>query len=245
MSQITTLTAADETFNVYVARPKGEPIGGLILIHEIWGLVGHIRDVAERYAALGWLVAAPDILSRGGIEPEVGLGLYAKMTSRDEEVRIGAQPLLRAALAATRAPEYATWAISALRATADWLEAEPGVGDRLVVTGFCFGGTYAFELAASDDRIRAAAPFYGRAPEPERIAKIACPVLAIYGFHDPALVDALPDVRRTMTDAGVDFKDVVYPDAAHAFFNDTGPQYRPVDAADAWERVTAFLHEHV
>ena len=66
MSEIITLNASEESFDVYVARPKGDPIGGLVLIHEIWGLVGHIRDVANRYAAEGWLVAAPDILSRGG-----------------------------------------------------------------------------------------------------------------------------------------------------------------------------------
>ena len=107
--------------------------------------------------------------------------------------------------------------------------------------GFCFGGTYSFALAASDDRVRAAVPFYGTAPAPDRIAEIACPVLAIYGAHDPALIDALPGVRATMAAAGVDFTDHVYPDAAHAFFNDTGSRYRADDAADAWTRTLAFL----
>lgn len=245
MSEIITLNASEESFDVYVARPKGDPIGGLVLIHEIWGLVGHIRDVANRYAAEGWLVAAPDILSRGGIEPEVGLALYAKMNSRDEEVRIAAQPRLRDALTQAQAPEYAAWAVQALRSTTDWLQSQPGVDDRLVVTGFCFGGTYAFALAASDDRIRAAAPFYGRAPEPEHMQRISCPILAIYGQHDPNLIDSLPEVREAMAAAGVDFEDVVYPEAAHAFFNDTGLKYRADDAADAWARVTRFLREHV
>ncbi|MFV0319848.1 MAG: dienelactone hydrolase family protein [Microbacterium sp.] len=244
MTDTASLEASGESFDVYIARPEGDPIGGLILVHEVWGLVDHIRDVADRYAALGWLVAAPDILSRGGIEPAVGAELFAEMNSPDEEVRVAAQPRLRDALTVTLAPEYAGWAVGALRATGDWLTAE-GVGDRLVVTGFCFGGTYAFLLATADDRIRAAAPFYGRAPEAPQIARITCPVLAFYGQHDPSLIDALPQVKAEMAAADVDFEAVVYADAAHAFFNDTGPRYRAADAADAWDRVTTFLRAHV
>ena len=56
----------------YVAVPVGVPRGGLVLIHEIWGLVEHITDVADRFAAEGYLVVAPDILSNAGVSPEVG-----------------------------------------------------------------------------------------------------------------------------------------------------------------------------
>ena len=132
----------------------------------------------------------------------------------------------------------------ALRATLDWLEAA-GAGARLAVTGFCFGGTYAFALAAADDRVRAVVPFYGTAPGADDIARIQAPVLAIYGEQDPALIDALPTVTAAMADAGVDFESVVYPGAAHAFFNDTGLRYDADAAADAWRRATAFLAERV
>lgn len=231
---------------VYRSEPNREPSRGtVIVIHEIWGLVDHIRDIADRFAALGWLAAAPDILSHGGIEPAVGIELFEAFSHPDEDVRVAAQPRLRDALTQARAPEYADWAVTALRQTTDWLGQQPGVDDRLAVTGFCFGGTYTFLLAASDDRIRAAAPFYGRAPGAERMAGIGCPIMAIYGQQDPPIIDTLPEVREQLATAGIDFDAVVYPDAAHAFFNDTGPNYREDDAADAWNRVTEFLRTQV
>lgn len=245
MAETVTLQAADTEFDVYVAHPEGEPRGGLVLIHEIWGLVDHIRDVADRLAAEGWLVAAPDILSHAGVEPALGAEMFATLNSDDEQARSAAQPRMREALATARAPEYAAWATHALRTTVDLLQASAGVGERIGVVGFCFGGTYAFALAAADDRVRAAVPFYGSAPEPERMADIRCPVLALYGQHDPALIDALPAVRAEMAAAGVDFEPVVYPDASHAFFNDRGMRYRADDAADAWARTLRFLHAHV
>ncbi|HET8927370.1 MAG TPA: dienelactone hydrolase family protein [Microbacterium sp.] len=245
MSETIALQAGDTEFDVHLARPAGHPRGGLVLIHEIWGLVDHIRDVADRFAAEGWLVAAPDILSHAGVGPALGADLFAALNSPDEAARTAAQPRLREALATAKAPEYADWATHALRTTVDLLEASPGVGEHIAVAGFCFGGTYAFALAAADDRIRAAVPFYGTAPEAERIPRIACPVLAIYGQHDPALIDALPTVRDEMAAAGIDFEAVVYPDAAHAFFNDRGLRYRAEDAADAWDRVLRFLETHV
>lgn len=245
MSETITLLAGDTEFDVYVARPAGEPRGGVVLIPEIWGLVDQIRDVADRFAAEGWLVAAADILSQAGVEPALGAELFALLNSEDEEARTAAQPRMREALADAKAPEYSAWATRALRTTVDLLEASPGVGAHVAVVGFCFGGTYAFLLAAADDRIRAAVPFYGTAPEPERIADIRCPVLALYGQHDPALIDALPSVRAEMAAAGVDFEAVVYPDASHAFFNDRGRRYRAEDAADAWARTLRFLETHV
>jgi carboxymethylenebutenolidase len=232
-------------FEAYIARPEDEPIGGLIVIHEIWGLVDHIRDVADRFAAQGWLVAAPDILSKAGVAPYLGTELFAAMNDPDEEVRTAAQPRLREALSGMRAPEYAAWATGALRAVVDWLEAQPGVDDRIAVTGFCFGGTYAFALAAADERIRAAVPFYGTAPAPDQIARITAPVLALYGENDPPLIGALPTVRQAMDDADVDFSAVVYPGADHAFFNDTGRRYSAAHSAEAWTRVLEFLDEKV
>jgi carboxymethylenebutenolidase len=237
-----TLTAADgESFEVYIARPFGAPIGALVVIHEIWGLVPHIEQVADRFAGLGYLVAAPDIHSHGGVAPALGSELFAIMNSPDEQSRVAAQPRMREAMSGIRGSEYAQWAVGALRSVVDWLAAQPGVDGRIGVTGFCFGGTYSFLLAASDDRIRAAAPFYGTAPAPERMASIHAPVLALYGQNDPALIDALPAVRAAMAAAGADFEAIVYPGAAHAFFNDTGPRYDADAAADAWQRVQTFL----
>jgi carboxymethylenebutenolidase len=246
MSETMELRAPDGSdFDVYVARPEGVPRAGLVLIHEIWGLVDHIKDVADRFAAQGYLVAAPDVLSHGGVGPALGAELFALMNDPDEAIRVAAQPRMRDAMSEMRSPDYAAWAVGALRALVDWLEAQDGVAGRIGAVGFCFGGTYTYLLAASDDRIRAAVPFYGTAPRPERIPDISASVLALYGQQDPALIDALPDVRERMTEAGVDFETVVYPEAGHAFFNDTGSRYRAGAAADAWQRTLSFLGEQL
>jgi carboxymethylenebutenolidase len=225
----------------YLAAPEGQPKGALVVIHEIWGLVEHITDVADRFAAEGYLVLAPDILSMAGIDPVFGQELHRMMQSPDEATRLEAQPRLRDALSPIRQPEYAGNAVTALRSAVDYLEAQPGLAGSVAVTGFCFGGTFTFALAAADPRVRAAIPFYGTAPDADAIATIGCPVLAIYGSVDESLMTALPQVTEQMSAAGVAFTPKVYEGAQHAFFNNTGANFDAAAAADAWDRSLAFL----
>lgn len=230
----------------YRAEPQVPPRGGLVLIHEIWGLVPHIRDVADRYAREGYLVFAPDLLSDAGITPEVGAELDALRHEPDEQKRLAGQALLREKMAPLNEPAFAVEAVTKLRHVVDALAAEPGIKGRIAVTGFCFGGTYAFALAAADSRVRASIPFYGVAPDAETVARIGCPVLALYGEDDPRVMATLPETRQSMTDAGVAFTEKIYPGARHAFFNDTNPSsYDEVAAADAWARSLAFLATHL
>ncbi|MCL2516896.1 MAG: dienelactone hydrolase family protein [Microbacteriaceae bacterium] len=246
MSELKGNSIEFDGFTGYVSRPAGDAAvkGGLVVIHEIWGLVDHIKDVADRFAAEGYVVVAPDILSHGGITPEVGDELQRLRESADEEERTRLQPLMREKMAPVHEPAYASWAVSALKQVVDWLAVQPGVDGHLAVTGFCFGGTYSFALAAADDRIRAAAPFYGAPPQETDFQGFACPVRALYGEQDARLIDGLPEVEKRMSDAGVDFEATVYPDAGHAFFNDTNSHaYVPEVAGAAWQKVTGFFAE--
>jgi carboxymethylenebutenolidase len=226
----------------YRAEPVGETRGALIVIHEIWGLVDHIKTVADRYAAEGYLVIAPDILSHGGVTPQVGAELVRLMFSGTEEERAAAQPVMRERMAPVNQPEYAAWAVASLKKVVDYIEQQPGVDGRIGVLGFCFGGSYSFALAAADSRIRGAVPFYGTPPETADLAHLDCPVLALYGESDERLMASLPDVTERMREAGVQFVSHVYEGAGHAFFNDTNKvMYRPEVAADAWDRSIEFL----
>jgi len=231
---------------VYRAEPTGEVRGGLVLIHEIWGLVDHITAVADRFAGEGYLVLAPDLLSDAGITPEIGAELLRLIQSADEAERTAAQPRLRDALAPTRSPEFGEQAVTRLVRLVDQLAAEPGVDGRLGVLGFCFGGSYSFALAVDDQRIRAAVPFYGTPPDVARVGSIRCPVLAFYGDADTRLMESLPQVIAAMTAAGVDFDATVYPGVGHAFFNDSNAGTYDAEAAqDTWDRTRAFLDEHL
>src|ERR1700761_933367 len=111
--------------SAYRAEPVGELRGALVVIHEIWGLVDHIKNVADRYAAEGYLVIAPDILSHGGVTPEVGEELNRLMFQATDEERPTPQPLMRERMAPVNAPEYAAWAVGALKSVVDYLEAQP------------------------------------------------------------------------------------------------------------------------
>jgi len=233
-------------FSAYVVQPTGELKGALIVIHEIWGLVDHIMSIADRYAAEGYLVVAPDVLSAIGIEAQIGEELFAIRNSPDEKVRTEGQPRLRDAFDSLQTPGYSEWVVGALGAVVDYLEAQPGIDGRVAVTGFCFGGSYSFALAAADPRVKAALPFYGSAGAAGDLSAIACPVYAFYGENDPSLIDALPDVSKQMADAGIDFQTKVYPGTGHAFFNDTNPATYDADAsADAWAKANAFLAAHL
>lgn len=233
-----------ETINgveVYRATPAGTPKGALILIHEIWGLVDHIKTVTDRYATAGYLVIAPDLLSVQGITPEVGQDLVAMMTEPDEEKRLANQTALREGMAPARAPGYAEVALDMLTRVVDGLEAEGF--DKIAVLGFCFGGTYSYALAAQDKRIVAAVPFYGTAPQDDKIPGITCPVLAFYGEIDPPIMEDYPRVEAAMAKYNIDWESHVYPGVQHAFFNDTNKlRYNAEATADSWKRSTEFLN---
>jgi carboxymethylenebutenolidase len=233
---------AGDDFDTYVAQPDGEPRGGLVVIHEIWGLADHITDVADRVAAEGYLAMAPDLLSQAGITPQVGAELLRLRTSASPEEQARMQPVMREKMAPMQDPAYGQWAVAALQRTVDHLADSDGVGDRLGVMGFCFGGSYSFALAAADSRIRVAVPFYGSPPDQTTVGNIVGPVLAFYGETDERLMTGLPAVREQMAAAGVDFTAQVYPGVGHAFFNDTNPHtYDAGTAADAWARTLALL----
>jgi carboxymethylenebutenolidase len=165
----------------------------------------------------------------------------------DPEQRSKVQPRLRHITSPLHSPEFADKAIAALRTCFDHLEGVPGLAGRVAVTGFCFGGGYSFALATKEPRLRAAVPFYGSSDfTVEELVRINCPVLAFYGEQDAALVDMLPELKRRMAAAKVDFHAVVYPGTGHAFFNDSTPVRYNADAAgDAWNRTLAFLDRNL
>jgi carboxymethylenebutenolidase len=232
----------EHELSAYRADPEGDPRGAVVVIQEIWGLTAHVKDVADRFAAEGYVALAPDLLAHVGLTPEVGTRIFQLVNSGSEQDRAAAQPQLRAATTPARQPEFAAWAVPALRGVVEALAAEPAVRGRVGVVGFCFGGSYAFALAAADDRVRAAVPFYGSFPEDADPATIACPVLAFYGEQDRRITGQVPELEARMEQAGVDFTARVYHGVGHAFFNDDAPsRYHAEVAADAWQRTLAFL----
>lgn len=245
MGHMLTISNNGTTLDAYVSEPEGQPKGGVIVIHEVWGLVDHTRDVADRFAAEGYLVLAPNLLAGTAMTSDLAAELQVKLF--DPEQRSEVQPKLREAMAPLRAPGFADRTLASLQACFEHLYAMPALAGRVAVSGFCFGGTYSFSLATREPRLRAAVPFYGHADLPvEQLGSITCPVLAFYGEKDAALVDKLPELTDVMDRAGVDFTPVVYPGTGHAFFNDTNTWTYDADAAgDAWTRTLSFLEKNL
>lgn len=236
-----TIGSKDASVPVYRAEPEGACRGGLLLIHEVWGLTDHIRSVADRFADEGYLVSAPNLLSDTDIEqhltPQMAQDLF------NPEKRNAVQPKLRELMTPIQTPEFGAATVAKLQDCFKALFDEPECDGRVAVIGYCFGGTYSFNLAVVEPRLKAAVPYYGHASQSaDELKSIACPVLAFYGENDEALISALPDLKDRMRTAGADFTVQVYSGCGHAFFNDSNPfAYDEAAATDAWQRTLKFL----
>ena len=194
---------------------------GLVVIQEWWGLNDHIKDVARRFAGQGYVALAPD-LYRGTVtvEPDEAMGLMMNLNK---------QQALKDVLGAVA-----------------YLKGE--TTGRIGVVGYCMGGMLTLMTAVSSRDIAAAAPYYGANPDPiDQLASVTAPIMGFFGEHDqgvpPAAAHAL---QAELERHGKWVETHVYPNADHAFFNDTRPQaYNAAAADDAWSRTLAFFAEHL
>lgn len=216
------------TMKAFVAAPQTkEKRPAVIVIQEWWGLTDHIKDIARRYAAEGYVAIAPDLYSRLGHALTTDAGEAGKLmnTLKQED------------------------GLTDLNATVAYLTSVPEVdGARIGVTGFCMGGSYALMLPCVNPAIKAAVPFYGQVPNPDApLQKLSAPVLYLYGEDDGWITKA--DVQRlaaALRKYNKPGEIKTYPGAPHAFFRDNDPSvYRPEAAKDAWRRTKAFFKQHL
>lgn len=230
---------------IYRVCASGQtPHPAIILIHEVWGLTDHIKDVAGRFCEAGFEVIAPDLLAGTDVakhaKPELQRVLFDPVERPKHQVEI------RAMMTPLGAPDFAPTVIDKLQACFSYLKTEPSV-TKIGVVGFCFGGTYSFGLAANQSELAAAVPFYGHGEHwLEDVSKINCPVMAFYGQRDESLNEHIPVIKQALAGAGKDFKYKIYKDAGHAFFNDTNPlTYNKPAADDAWKLTLEFLNQNL
>jgi carboxymethylenebutenolidase len=224
MGQMVDFPSNGSTGGGYLA-PAHEGAGlGVVVVQEWWGLVDHIVDVCDRFAAEGFTALAPD--------------LYHGKTVPNKEPDEAAKALM--ALDLERAARDLSGAV-------DYLQAHDAVrGHGVAIVGFCMGGGLALWLATlRPDAVRAAVPFYGIAPkgaEPNWSAMTAA-VEGHYAEHDDmASPDAVAAFEARLTDLGKEVRIFTYPNTGHAFFNDTRPEVYEEDAArQAWVRTLEFL----
>lgn len=214
----------------HLARPQSrEPRAAVIVVQEAFGLNEHIKDVAGRLADAGWVALAPDLYHRGGPGRTAAYSDLQSAIGMMSELDDGA-------------------IVEDVDAAIAWLHSQPYVrGDRIGITGFCMGGRVSYLAAcALPAEVQAAVPFYGGGIPVERTATLACPVLAFFGDQDPFI--PMEQVRALEAEAarlGKSVEVVVYPGAPHGFFCNERDSFRADAAADAWQRLTAFLTVHL
>ena len=242
MSEMVNIKSPSGDFNAYFTKPAHSHAPAVVLLHEIWGLNEHTKDVAERLQKEGYAVLAPDLLSNTGITNAIDQSIMKELA--DPATRDEAQKKMRATTAPLLSPEFGAQTVAKLKAAFEHLSQQPFVQkNRIGVMGFCLGGTYAYALAVAEPGLAFCIPFYGHAPQPmDSVSQISCPVLAFYGRNDEPLMHELVELERKMGKYKKRFAFHTYPNAGHAFFNNTNPvTYRKEAASDAWQRVMRFL----
>ncbi len=224
MGELVEFPFADGNTGGYLAEPEKGSGPGVVVIQEWWGLVDHIKDVCDRFAAEGFVALAPDLYHGKTTKSPDEAGKLMMALRIDEAERD-----LSAAV------EY----LSTLDST---------TSQKVGVVGFCMGGALSLYTATKNPNIGACVVFYGGHPKVKPdLPNLQAPVLGLYAEKDRSVTPAaVHELERQLKSLGKQIEVKIYPGADHAFFNDTRPEvYNAEAAADAWQRTVAFLREHL
>jgi carboxymethylenebutenolidase len=218
--------------NVTFPGPAGEVLGysavptapgkraGVIVIHEIFGLSDHIRDVTRRVAKAGYLALAVDLASRAGGSDRAA-NVMGALTQGPVEDRV-----------------------ADLDAGYDHLKKNPDFDGNLGVVGFCFGGGMTLSYAAAQPDVQAAVPYYGPTPQPPSVMEATnAAILAHYGETDARVNAGIADLEAAL--AGKTFEKKIHGGVGHAFNNDTGGAYDEQAAVEAWGQTLGWFGQHL
>ena len=212
------------TASGYLSKPESGKGPGVIVIQEWWGLVDHIKDLADRFAREGFVALAPDLYH----------GTIAK--SPDEAGK------LLMALNIARAEKDLRGAIQFV------LAQQETAGAKVGTVGFCMGGQLSLYAACANPGVGACVNFYGIHPNVHpTIASLQAPVLGFFAEKDGSVTpEAARKLEAQLKSAGKQTEFHIYPGASHAFFNDTRAEvYNKAYAKESWERLLKFFREHL
>ncbi len=222
--QAVAYVADDDRTSGYVSVPEGDGrFPAVILIHEWNGLSDNIRQVADQFAAEGYVAFAVDLY-----HGRVG-------TTRDENVAL---------MGEARADEPAV--VANIDAATRWLRARPDVTGKIAVMGWCFGGGVALSYGLEGEQHEGTAIFYGRLVEdPEVLRALTHPVYGTFAANDRGIPpDQVERFAAALRSIGIENDIHVYDHVNHGFWLhvDRDPA-NAEPALDAWQRLKAYLAE--
>lgn len=205
----------------YLAAPSQRG-PGVVVIQEWWGLVDHIKDVADRLATEGFVALAPDLF-------------HGKTTREPDE----AQKLMMNLQMGEAAKDMS----GAVRYLQSLDEVEP---KKVGSVGFCMGGALSVFLSTIAP-VDAAVTYYGIPTAEPDYSAIKGPVLGHFAEHDDwGSPEAVADLAKKLESAGIDLTFHTYSGTEHAFFNDARPEVYKKDAAElSWERTIEFFRKYL
>jgi carboxymethylenebutenolidase len=223
--QDVTFDSQGEKVTAYLAEPAGAGTYPAVLVcHENRGLTDHIRDVARRFAKVGYVALAIDLLSREG-----GTASH----DRDE---------VPALLSNVDPMRHVNDFIAGYAYLQSLSTAEP---ERIGMTGYCFGGGVTWRVATALPDLKAAVPFYGPGPELSEVPNIGAAILGVYAEQDERVNAGKDALEGALKEAGVTYQMNVYPGVQHAFHNDTGERYVEEQATRAWQDTLAWFERYL
>lgn len=223
----------------YLARPLGEGSRpGVIVIHEIFGLVPHIREITLKMAMHGYAVLAPDLNHREG-------------PGNPEDVAAAVR-------AAGGVPDARC--IGDIEGAASYLRSLPYCNGKVGVIGYCSGGRQTYIVACNIPTLNAAVDCYGgrvvaapnelnpRQPKApiDMTSGLNCPLLGLFGREDAnPSPDHVAQMERELKRHNKTYEFHTYDNAGHGFFADYRPSYRQHAAVDGWQKVFAWFDQHL
>ena len=208
----------------YLALPESGSGPGVVVLQEWWGLVDHIKQVADRFAAEGFVALAPDLYhGESADHPDDAGRLMMALNIGETE--------------------------KDLRGAIDYLLSRSETSsDHVGTVGFCMGGQLSLYAACANESVGACVDYYGIHPSvtPD-LEKLHAPVLGFFGELDAHVT---PEVARALeaeiSALGKSTEIHIYEGADHAFFNDSRPDVYHADyARQSWQRMLAFYREHL
>ncbi|HEY7210807.1 MAG TPA: dienelactone hydrolase family protein [Bryobacteraceae bacterium] len=226
--EFVTVKHGDRSVETFVAYPEAKGKAPVVLvIHEIFGLTDWAEEVADEFAAAGYIAVAPDLLS--------GMGPNGGRTNSFEQS------------GATEAVSHlnADQVTADLNAAADYALKLPAAEKKLFVAGFCWGGGQSFRFATNRPDLAAALVFYGPPPDKDAMSRIKAPVYGFYAGNDNRIDATIPASKAAMQELGKKYEPVVYEGAGHGFMRaGEAPDAKPDNAkarTESWARAKKIL----
>ncbi len=213
-----------QTCPAYLSPSKKGKGPGVIVIQEYWGLIDHIKEVADRFAEAGFTALAPDFY------------LGQKAEKPDDAGR------LMMALNIDQAEKIVRGAVDTL------LAQDSTIGNKLGVVGFCMGGQLSLYAASVNPKIGACVDYYGVHPNvTPKLENLQAPVLGFFAEHDAHVTPTVvQNLSEKLNSFGKKHNFITYPNANHAFFNETRPDvYNKHAAEDSWKKMMDFFNENL